>query len=436
MAELTPYDQLLLELVNRARLNPAGEAARFGIRVNQDLPAGTIAGGDRQPLAPNSLLSDAALGHSNWMLNNDVFSHFGSGNSLPGDRMEAAGYRFSGLWNWGENVAWRGTTGSVNLESFTQQLHRDLFLSPSHRFTMLNGEFREAGIAIASGRFSSGGATYNAVMATENFAVSGSQKFITGVAIYDADGDTFYDIGEAHAGVIVTVSQGEAQSNAGTTASAGGYAVAFTGGLVDVTFSGGGLANTVTVTIDAGNQNAKVDLVNSRTVLSSATAVLGDGAADLLLLGAANIDATGNAIANTLRGNAGMNVLRGLEGNDTLIGGNDGDLLTGGEGRDRFDFNARSDSGRAWGTFDTITDFASGVDIIDLYNIDARTNIGGNQAFRWIGSSDFHNKAGELRFQKAGSTIIVSGDLNGDGKADLSIHFENLSGIARGDFIL
>ena len=60
MAELTPYEQLLLELVNRARLNPNGEAARYGIHVNEDLPAGTLDSSVRQPLAPNSLLADAA----------------------------------------------------------------------------------------------------------------------------------------------------------------------------------------------------------------------------------------------------------------------------------------------------------------------------------------------------------------------------------------
>ena len=42
MAQPTAYEQYFLELVNRARANPGGEAARLGIDLNQGLAAGTI----------------------------------------------------------------------------------------------------------------------------------------------------------------------------------------------------------------------------------------------------------------------------------------------------------------------------------------------------------------------------------------------------------
>jgi hypothetical protein len=38
----TDYEQYMLELLNRARANPAAEAARHGIDLNEGLPAGTI----------------------------------------------------------------------------------------------------------------------------------------------------------------------------------------------------------------------------------------------------------------------------------------------------------------------------------------------------------------------------------------------------------
>ena len=55
MAANTPQEQLMLELINRARMDPAGEAARQGISLNQGLAAGTIStapeagSGDERP---------------------------------------------------------------------------------------------------------------------------------------------------------------------------------------------------------------------------------------------------------------------------------------------------------------------------------------------------------------------------------------------------
>ena len=39
MALQTDYEQLMLELVNRARLDPEGEAERYGIDLNENLAA-------------------------------------------------------------------------------------------------------------------------------------------------------------------------------------------------------------------------------------------------------------------------------------------------------------------------------------------------------------------------------------------------------------
>ncbi|MGO4523586.1 calcium-binding protein [Microvirga sp. 2MCAF35] len=55
---------------------------------------------------------------------------------------------------------------------------------------------------------------------------------------------------------------------------------------------------------------------------------------ELHLIGTANINGTGSAIANMLFGNDGNNTLDGLEGNDTLEGGKGADVLKGGAGTD------------------------------------------------------------------------------------------------------
>ena len=47
------------------------------------------------PLAMNTALNNAALGHSEDMARNDFFDHTGSDGSSPWDRMARAGYQWS-----------------------------------------------------------------------------------------------------------------------------------------------------------------------------------------------------------------------------------------------------------------------------------------------------------------------------------------------------
>ena len=61
------------------------------------------------------------------------------------------------------------------------------------------------------------------------------------------------------------------------------------------------------------------DLVNS-SVTFSAAGTNQDGIENITLTGTANINATGNALANVLTGNSGNNVLDGGTGADTMIG--------------------------------------------------------------------------------------------------------------------
>ncbi len=56
-------EQLMIELINRARMDPLAEAARQGIALDQGLATGAITGAAKQVLAPNAALQQAADAH-------------------------------------------------------------------------------------------------------------------------------------------------------------------------------------------------------------------------------------------------------------------------------------------------------------------------------------------------------------------------------------
>lgn len=401
MAQPSAYEQYLLELVNRGRLDPAAEALRHANDLNEGLPAGTISVAAKQPLAFNFALIDAARAHSQWMLDSDVFSHTGAGGSNPGDRMKAAGYVFGGAWNWGENIAWAGTTGKVDLAAYVRQEHKSLFLSEGHRQNTMNPDFQEVGLGVLQGAFTQGGTNYNAVMTTENFARSGSKQFLTGVAYLDADNDRFYTPGGGLAGVTVSVRAIDGAVRSTTTMDAGGHQQVLPGGACDVTISGASLPADLHLGLSMGTENVKLDLFGASAVQSSASLWLGENLRDASLLGVADLSLDGNSLHNTLAGNSGANDLYGQggydwltggngsdrlyggsggdvldggnghdqlvgsEGNDWLIGGIGGDLIWGGAGADTFVLTGGWDSCRAWG-IDWISGFVCGTDRFDV----------------------------------------------------------------------
>ncbi|MCB1447569.1 MAG: hypothetical protein KDJ87_17730 [Rhizobiaceae bacterium] len=137
-----------------------------------------------------------------------------------------------------------------------------------------------------------------------------------------------------------------------------------------------------------------------------------------------------------ISGGLGRDTIDGGAGNDTLFGGEGADELHGGDGADIFAFK-KFDSLKIASLRDTILDFSRGEhDKVDLHLIDANLKKGGNQAFKFIGQHDFHDKAGELRYEKKGGDTFVYGDTDGDGKADLVIKFDDPISFAKGDFML
>lgn len=110
-------------------------------------------------------------------------------------------------------------------------------------------------------------------------------------------------------------------------------------------------------------------------------------------------------------------------GNDLLHGSEAANRLTGGAGRDTFAFHFASDSAAGRGR-DVITDFAPGLDRLNLSQIDANPDQTGEQAFLW---SDRATAFG-LWTVKSGADLLI--------RADMAIQLAHLDQIGAGDLIL
>jgi len=262
------HDQYLLELINRGRADPAAEAVRYETDLNEGLATGTISADPKQPLAFNLHLVSAAQGHSQWMLDSDTFNHYGPGpTDDPGDRMAAAGYTFIPAWGWGENIAWRGTTGTPDLTQYTELIHSGLYVDANypgrgHRLNLMAPAFKEIGTGAVPGVFTKDSTDYNALMVTEDFAYTAGDSFLTGVAYDDvvAD-DDFYSPGEGLGGItIVAAADPGGTEHTATTWSSGGYTLQLSPGTYDVRASGPGLGGTVVYDdVVIGSENVKLD---------------------------------------------------------------------------------------------------------------------------------------------------------------------------------
>lgn len=147
---------------------------------------------------------------------------------------------------------------------------------------------------------------------------------------------------------------------------------------------------------------------------------------------------------DTLSGGGGDDVLQGGKGNDLIHGGWGRDIIRGGEGADdlygdggadRFVFASLSEMGRTRSGADTIFDFTRN-DRIDLRLIDADTSKDGNQKFAFVGTDAFSGLAGELRYDRYKSDTFISGDVDGDGKADFVIHLDDAVTMEKDFFLL
>ncbi|MGW3666508.1 sigma-70 family RNA polymerase sigma factor [Streptomyces sp. NPDC005141] len=119
----------------QAQSAPTGTVAQVVALVNKERAAAGCG-----PLTEDAELEDAALAHSEDMAARDFFDHSNPDGADPGDRITAAGYRWS---TYGENIAMGQQTPQAVMESWMN--------SPGHRANILNCSFKNIGVGVHKG---------------------------------------------------------------------------------------------------------------------------------------------------------------------------------------------------------------------------------------------------------------------------------------------
>ena len=291
IGEPTDEQQLMLELINRARADAMAEAQRLvkiaqtdpEIKSSIDFFSVNLAEMVKQfntleqyvpPLSMNPLLSNAAMLHSQDMLNNVFQGHISSDNPLPPNkpndklrmRIDHQGYIWGRI---AENVyahAKSVLNAHVGFEidwgdSSTKKTLHGMQDPPGHRQAIHSDKFKEVGFGIVKGSNESGGKDVGPVIITQDFGKPQADNicFITGVAYHDLNGNRFYDIGEGLKGIKFSA---PSAGHFAVTSRSGGYSIpTWWNGLYAVTMDSSLTGHKLFWVPISNNQNEKLDYV-------------------------------------------------------------------------------------------------------------------------------------------------------------------------------
>jgi hypothetical protein len=300
-AEPTAEEQLMLELINRARANPPTEGVRLANHPDSDIQfAYQYFNLDTQtmieefatyppqpPLALNAKLTSAARRHSRDMRDQNFQEHEGTDGSTLGTRITESGYTWQAIaeniYAYTKNVE-HGHAGFVADWGVPSLGHRKNTLE----YDKDNFFWQDVGIGIlrtVSAKLFAKAVYHRFVpvppgakplqtshvgpmIVTIDFATP-FQKTprVVGVIYDDANENQFYDLDEGLGGISITVL--ETGDSAATPAS-GGYAIPIIQpGAYTLEASGGVLQSPIQKTVQISNVNIKVDFI-----LTEATGVL------------------------------------------------------------------------------------------------------------------------------------------------------------------
>jgi hypothetical protein len=199
----------------------------------------------------------------------------------------------------------------------------------------------------------------------------------------------------------------------------------------------------------ASSHNGADELVSIENVHGSAHGdqISGDNLANYLNGEAGNDQLVGRGGDDFLEGASGLDSLDGGDGNDTLHGGSERDVLTGGLGGDRFKFTSTNDSPLAIHA-DLITDFAqrppsgkgplfASYDRVDVSEIDARTDVAGNDTFTFICTRAFSpGVSGQVRFFQADGNTYLEANTDLDMAPEMTIKLQGQYNLTTHDLVL
>lgn len=280
----TNLEQELLEWVNRFRMDPAGEYDRYissTSPVQSPIPgvAGAVTGfgvtlsvlkselaalPTVPPLAWNSNLNTAALGHNQMMIAQDSQAHVLSGESDIGTRIVAAGYT-----NWstyGENIFAYASSPAYAQAGFVIDWGNgtDGMQSPrGHRNNLISSGFKELGISITPEN--NPATAVGPLVVTQDFGdrFNRTNSSVLGVVFTDTTSDRFYNAGEGNSGVALSLA-GSAGSFTTTSWASGGYQFDnVPAGSYTLSIAGPGISSsywTRTITVGAANVKSDFDL--------------------------------------------------------------------------------------------------------------------------------------------------------------------------------
>ena len=317
-------------------------------------------------------LNTAAEDHSEWILDEDIFSHYGEGDSTWTDRARAAGFDIVAPWGVGENLALEPIRGSTDLTDDVARLHAALMNSPGHKANLLDGDWTHVGIGIVTGHYSGIGSS---IVVTQVFGRTAGtvdedvlEAPVAGLRLVGDRGGPAHDTLEGGAGDD-TIEGGAGRDhltgNAGRDSIVGGYGD-------DILYGGDGsdwlFGNTSLDTIYGGAGNDYISAGDGVDVVwggddrdeilgrsgvdtlygqNGSDVIQGNYGADLIYGGAESDTLYGGSGWDTMYGGSSGDTLYGMMGSDRLLGDSGDDLVVGGSGDDRLSGNGGNDT--LWG---------------------------------------------------------------------------------------